>query len=103
MSGGNIDMVTISSIINQGMISRGRIMCFSVELPDRPGQLVKVATLLAENGANVIELEHNQFKALDRYSDKVALEVTVETNGPDHIRSVLEVLEDNNFTVTRIY
>lgn len=103
MSGGNIDTVTISSIINQGMISRGRIMCFSVELPDRPGQLVKVASLLAENGANVIELEHNQFKALDRYSNKVMLEVTVETNGHEHIDKVLRAMEDNEFAVTRIY
>ena len=103
MSGGNIDTVTISSIINQGMISRGRIMCFSVELPDRPGQLVKVASLLADNGANVIELEHNQFKALDRYSNKVMLEVTVETNGSEHIDRILSVLEDNEFVVTRIY
>ncbi|MDR2770424.1 MAG: threonine ammonia-lyase [Clostridiales Family XIII bacterium] len=103
MSGGNIDMVTISSIINQGMVSRGRILCFSVDLPDRPGQLLKVAGLLAEAGANVIGLEHNQFKAIDRYSNKVALEVTVETNGPDHITRIIDLLEDHNFTVTRIY
>jgi threonine dehydratase len=103
MSGGNIDTVTLSSIISQGMISRGRIMCFSVELPDRPGQLVAVATLLADLGANVIELEHNQFKAVDRYSDKVALEVTVETNGPDHIREILDALECESYAVTRIY
>ena len=103
MSGGNIDMVTISSILNQGMISRGRIMCFSVELPDRPGQLVKVATLLSDMGANVIELEHNQFKTVDRYSNNVLLEITVETNGPEHIRRILEALEDNSFPIARIY
>lgn len=103
ISGGNIDMVTISSIINQGMISRGRIMCFSVELPDKPGQLLKVAQLLSENNANVIELEHDQFKAIDRYSNKVALEVTVETNGHAHIKQILDVLEDNNFDIHRIY
>ncbi len=103
VSGGNIDVVTISSIINQGMISRGRIMCFSVELPDKPGQLVKVAQILAELGANVIELTHNQFKAIDRYSNKVALEVTVETNGHGHIKNIIETLEDNNFTVNRVY
>jgi threonine dehydratase len=103
LSGGNIDTVTISSIINEGMISRGRIMCFSVELPDRPGQLVKVATLLAENSANVIGLEHNQFKVLDRYSNKVALEVTVETNGSDHIKQVLHILSENGFDIRRIY
>ncbi len=103
VSGGNIDVVTISSIINQGLISRGRIMCFSVELPDKPGQLVKVAQILAELGANVIELEHNQFKAIDRYSNKVALEVTVETNGQGHIKQILETLEDHNFEVRRVY
>lgn len=103
ISGGNIDMVTISSIINQGMISRGRIMCFSVELPDKPWQLVKVASLLAEHDANVIELQHNQFKALDRYANKVVLEVTVETNGHQHIQQVLEALEDEGFAVKRIY
>lgn len=103
VSGGNIDVVTISSIINQGLISRGRIMCFGVELPDKPGQLVKVAQLLAENGANVIELQHNQFKAIDRYSNKVVLEVTVETNGHEHIKKLLEVLEDNNFIPNRLY
>ncbi|MGI6731548.1 MAG: threonine ammonia-lyase [Anaerovoracaceae bacterium] len=103
ISGGNIDVVTISSIINQGLISRGRIMCFTVELPDRPGQLVKVAQILAENNANVIELVHNQFKALDRYSNKVALEVTVETNGHDHIKQVISALEDHNFTIHRVY
>lgn len=103
ISGGNIDVVTISSIINQGLISRGRIMCFSVELPDKPGQLVKVAQILAELGANVIELVHNQFKAIDRYSNKVALEVTIETNGHTHIKQILETLEDNNFEVRRVY
>ncbi len=103
ISGGNIDVVTISSIINQGLISRGRIMCFSVELPDKPGQLVKVAQILSEHGANVIELVHNQFKAIDRYSNKVALEVTVETNGYAHIKQIIEALEDYNFSVNRVY
>ena len=103
ISGGNIDVVTISSIINQGLITRGRIMCFSVELPDKPGQLVKVAQILAELGANVIELVHNQFKAIDRYSNKVALEVTVETNGQSHIKQIIETLEDHNFEIKRVY
>lgn len=103
VSGGNIDVVTISSIINQGMITRGRIMCFNVELPDKPGQLLKVAEILASCGANVIELEHNQFKALDRYSNKVLLEVTVETNGQEHIKQILATLEDHNFSVNRVY
>jgi threonine dehydratase len=103
MSGGNIDTVTISQVISQGMISRGRIMCFAVELPDKPGQLVLVSTLLANLGANVIGLEHNQFKAVDRYSDHVVLEVTVETNGHEHIKQVLDQLEAEEFQIRRIY
>ncbi len=103
ISGGNIDVLTISEIINQGLITRGRIMCFSVELPDKPGQLVKVASILADRGANVIELQHNQFKAVDRYSNKVLLEVTVETNGHEHISEILAALEDQGFSITRVY
>ena len=78
-------------------------MCFSVELPDKPGQLVKVAQILAENGANVIELDHDQFKTIDRYSNKVVLEVTVETNGQNHIKEVIAALEDNDFMIDRLY
>jgi threonine dehydratase len=103
VSGGNIDTVTVSSIVHRGMISRGRILCFSVELPDRPGQLVAVASLLAREGANVIELDHDQFKAVDRYSNRVLLEVTVETNGHGHIDRVLKALAGEGFPVDRIY
>ena len=69
MSGGNIDTVTMGAVIQKGMIARGRIMNFEVELPDTPGQLVKVATLLAEQRANVIQLDHDQFKASGHYTN----------------------------------
>lgn len=59
--------------------------------------------MLAEHNANVIELEHDQFKAIDRYSNKVVPEVTVETNGHLHIQEVLEALQDEGFAVKRIY
>ena len=71
------------------MIARGRIMNFEVELPDTPGQLVKVATILAEQRANVIALDHDQFKASSHYTHSVSLGVTVETNGPEHIDRIL--------------
>jgi threonine dehydratase len=103
LSGGNIDMVTIATIVNRGLIGRGRIMSFSVELPDRPGQLLKIAEILTQVDANVIELEHNQFKAVDRYSDKVVLEVTVETNGKEHIKKITERLDSEGFEIHRIY
>ncbi|RBP97186.1 threonine ammonia-lyase [Bifidobacterium aemilianum] len=103
VSGGNIDSVTIGAVIQRGMISRGRIMQFGVELPDVPGQLVKVATILADLRANVIELNHDQFKASGHYRNGVLLEVTVEANGPEHIAQILEGLRSQGLQVHQIY
>ena len=103
MSGGNIDTVTMGAVIQKGMIARGRIMNFEVELPDTPGQLVKVATLLAEQRANVIQLDHDQFKASGHYTNAVSLGVTVETNGPEHIDRILAALGEAGFQPKRIY
>ena len=102
LSGGNIDVVTISSIINSGLVSRGRILCFSVDLPDTPGQLLRIAEILTNRRANVIKLEHNQFKATDRYAN-VQLEVTAETNGHSHIADIIGDLEAAGYEVNRIY
>jgi threonine dehydratase len=102
ISGGNIDVVTISSIINSGLISRGRLFCFSVELPDKPGELLKVAQILSDLGANVIKLDHNQFKAADRLSN-VVLEVTAETNGHSHVEQIIQALRENDYRPARIY
>ncbi|MDP3386622.1 MAG: threonine ammonia-lyase [Eubacteriales bacterium] len=102
ISGGNIDVVTISSMINKGLISRGRIFCFTVDLPDVPGQLLKISQILAEQKANVIKLDHNQFKAMDRY-ENVQLEVTAETNGHNHIGEIIASLDRNGFKVHRVY
>ena len=103
ISGGNEDTVSIGAVIQKGMISRGRIMNFEVELPDTPGQLVKVATLLADQRANVIALDHDQFKSSGHYNNAVLLGVTVETNGPDHIDRVLEALREAGYQPNRIY
>lgn len=102
VTGGNIDMVTISSMINSGLVSRGRIFAFTVDLPDTPGQLLEIARILTEHRANVIQLDHNQFKATDRYAN-VQLEVTVETNGHDHIAAIIASLEAVGFEIVRIY
>lgn len=102
VSGGNIDMVTISSAINSGLVTRGRVLCFTVDLPDTPGQLLSIAQTLSDLRANVIKLEHNQFKALDRVQN-VQLEVTAETNGHEHIKAVIDALEAKGFKINRIY
>ena len=101
LSGGNIDVLTIASMITKGLIVRGRIFTFSVNLPDKPGQLVAVSQILADQNANVIKLEHNQFKNLDRFHE-VELQVTVETNGEEHIARIIEALNKNGFDVHRI-
>lgn len=101
MSGGNIDVLTIASMINKGLVLRGRIFTFSVNLPDKPGQLVAVSQIVAGQNANVIKLEHNQFKNLDRFHE-VELQVTVETNGEDHIQRITEVFAEHGYTIHRI-
>lgn len=101
LSGGNIDVLTISSMINKGLVARGRIFKFSVALPDKPGQLVRVSELLASFNANVIKLDHNQFKNLDRFHD-VELQVTVETNGEEHINKITEKLLEDGFKIVRL-
>lgn len=102
ISGGNTDVVTISSMINNGLVSSGRLFGFSVELPDRPGELVRIAEILSKSNANVIKLEHNQFKAFNRINN-VVLEVTIETYGFDHIESIKEQLESQGFKIRKIY
>lgn len=102
VSGGNIDVLTISSMINRGLVSRGRIFCFSLNMPDKPGELLKISEILAKLNANVIKLDHNQFKNLDRFMD-VQLEVTVETNGYKHIEQIISELQDAGYPVAKVY
>ena len=102
ISGGNIDMLTISSLISDGLVERGRLFCFSIELPDIPGQLQEISKILAELNANVVQLEHNQFKASNRLKN-VLLEVTVETNGKDHIELIKSNLYKNGFKINQMY
>ena len=102
VSGGNIDISTISALIDKALIARGRIFCFAVQLPDKPGQLLKISQILADQNANVIKLDHNQAKVTDSFK-KVQLEVTVETHGVEHIAEISTALEKNGFIVTKIY
>lgn len=98
VSGGNIDVLTMSSMINRGLISRGRIFSFSVELSDKPGELLKISSILSEMNANVIKLEHNQLKSIDRFME-VELEITVETNGHNHIKGIVSRLKDSGYEI----
>ncbi len=101
VSGGNIDVLMISSMINEGLIRRDRIFNFSVNIPDKPGELAKVVDLIAQQGANVVKLEHNQFKNLSRFKD-IELQITVETNGSEHIQKLTQAFEEKGYEIVRI-
>ena len=101
VSGGNIDVLMISSMINKGLIRRDRIFNFSVNIPDKPGELAKVVDLIAQQGANVVKLEHNQFKNLSRFKD-IELQITVETNGSEHIQNLTQAFEEKGSEIVSI-
>ena len=96
LSGGNMDVITMASLVQHGLIMRGRIFTFSVLLPDRPGALLSIADILARENGNVIKLEHNQFVNINRQSG-VELKVTLEAFGHDHKDRILEALSQAGY------
>ncbi len=96
LSGGNMDVITMSSIVQHGLIQRDRIFSVSVLLPDKPGELVRVAATIAEEQGNVIKLEHNQFVSTNRNA-AVELRITMEAFGTEHKHRILEALEKKGF------
>ena len=96
LSGGNMDVITMASVVQNGLIFRDRIFTVSVLLPDKPGMLVKVATSIAENQGNVIKLDHNQFYSTNR-NEAVELRVTIEAFGTDHKQKIMDALEKAGF------
>ena len=96
LSGGNMDVITMSSVVQHGLIARDRIFTVSVLLPDRPGMLLGVAGIIAEQNGNVIKLEHNQFVSTNRNA-AVELRVTIEAYGTSHKDQIVRALEAGGF------
>ncbi|MCI7790941.1 MAG: threonine ammonia-lyase [Lachnospiraceae bacterium] len=96
LSGGNMDIITMSSVVQQGLIFRDRIVTVSVLLPDKPGELSKVSDVIARENGNVIKLEHNQFVSINRNA-AVELRITLETFGTDHKNQIIKALEENGY------
>lgn len=96
LSGGNMDVITMSSVVQQGLIFRDRIFTVSVLLPDKPGELTRVSQVIADENGNVIKLEHNQFVSINRNS-AVELRITMEAFGTEHKMSIMEALEKNGY------
>lgn len=96
LSGGNMDIITMSSTLQHGLVQRGRVFTVSVLLPDKPGELVKVASAVADEKANVIKIEHNQFVNINRNA-AVELRLTLETFGEDHKQQIVKRLEKEGY------
>ena len=102
LSGGNMDVITISSLVQYGLRIRGRIFTFRVRLPDRPGELYRIAGIIARERGNIVELQHNQFVDINRHSDKgTELVVTVEAFGNEHKNSILTTLSQEGYSAER--
>ncbi|MBQ8822063.1 MAG: threonine ammonia-lyase [Lachnospiraceae bacterium] len=96
LSGGNMDIITMSSVVQQGLIFRDRIFTVSVLLPDKPGELCKVSGIIAKQSGNVIKLEHNQFVSTNR-SVAVELRITLEAFGTEHKQQIMKALEEEGY------
>ena len=96
LSGGNMDVITMSSVVQHGLIQRGRIFSVSCLLPDKPGELAKVASLIAQVKGNIIKLDHNQFITINR-SDEIELKNTMESFGESHKKEIIAALAEGGF------
>ncbi|MBE5865556.1 MAG: threonine ammonia-lyase [Lachnospiraceae bacterium] len=96
LSGGNMDVITMSSVVQQGLIMRDRIFTVSVLLPDKPGELCRVSGIIADVSGNVIKLEHNQFVSINRNA-AVELRITLEAFGTEHKAKILAALEKEGY------
>ena len=101
LSGGNMDVITMSSVVQLGLIARNRIFTVSVLLPDKPGELVRVASVIADKKGNVIKLDHNQFVSTNR-SAAVELKITIEAFGTEHKNEIIEALEEEGYRPRQI-
>lgn len=101
LSGGNMDVITIASLVQHGLVGRGRVFTFSVQLPDRPGELLRVAEIVAEQNGNIIKLEHNQFVNINRQSG-VELRVTLEAFGLVHKGEILAALAQEGYAAREV-
>ena len=101
LSGGNMDVITMSSVVQNGLIARDRIFTISVLLPDKPGELVRVSQVIADKRGNVIKLDHNQFFSTNR-SAAVELKITLEAFGTEHKKEIIQALEEAGYKPNQI-
>ncbi len=101
LSGGNMDVITMSQVVQNGLIARDRIFTISVLLPDKPGELSKVADIIARERGNVVRLEHNQFYSINRNA-AVELIITLESFGTDHKNKIIAALRNSGYKLKQV-
>ena len=101
LSGGNMDVITMSSVVQNGLIARDRIFTVSVLLPDVPGEMARIATVIAESKGNIIKLDHNQFYSTNRNA-AVELRITMEAFGTEHKKEIIHTLRNAGYEPTLV-
>ena len=96
-----MDVITMSSIVQHGLIQRDRIFSVAVLLPDKPGELVRVASIIANEKGNIIKLEHNQFVSTNRNA-AVELRITMEAFGTEHKQKILNALKEAGYEPKKV-
>lgn len=101
VSGGNIDPNLLSKIIERGLAKDGRMVRLRAMMRDTPGELARICQHLAEQGANILHVEHNRaFSNLE--VGGVEIDLTLETRGHDHVAQLLEVLSEDGIKAQRL-
>jgi threonine dehydratase len=101
VSGGNIDVTLLARIIERGLVKDGRLVRLRVHLPDYPGALHRLTGILAQHRANIVETSYDRAYHNVNLGD-TAIDITMETRGPDHIAELISALGDNGYTHERI-
>ncbi|MEI3525231.1 MAG: threonine ammonia-lyase [Eubacteriales bacterium] len=96
LSGGNMDIITMSSMVQFGLIQRDRIFTVSTMLPDKPGEMVKISQVIADENGNIVKLDHNQFIGTNR-NEGVELRITIEAFGTEHKKRIVKKLDEAGF------
>ncbi|HKJ04032.1 MAG TPA: threonine ammonia-lyase [Geopsychrobacteraceae bacterium] len=96
LSGGNLDVQTMSRVVERGMLAEGRYLKLRLEMADVPGSLAQLSTLLSEMGANIFQVNHDRHNALLPLGE-AEVRIELETRGASHIRDVLQALEEGGY------
>ena len=99
LCGGNIDSKILSSILMRDLVRARQITTMTITMPDKPGQLHIISKICANSGANVLRVEHNRF-TMDLSASLAKLDITIETQNEDHLKSIIDLIEKEGLPVT---